>query len=147
MPRCPPFTERKKKPLDKQLIVTEEGLKKLEDELEQLKTVRRQDVQAMVEARIAQLEQRLKNVRVLDEDDIGTDHVNVGSVVKCACDAYEGEDNFTIVGSTEADPLSGKISDESPVGKALMGHQQGDTVEVELPSGQLVHYTIVKIGK
>ena len=99
--------------MDKQLIVTEEGLKKLEDELEQLKTVRRQDVaekikvarsfgdlsenseydeakneQAMVEARIAQLEQRLKNVRVLDEDDIGTDHVNVGSVVKCACDAY-----------------------------------------------------------
>ena len=92
--------------MDKQLIVTEEGLKKLEDELEQLKTVRRQDVaekikvarsfgdlsenseydeakneQAMVEARIAQLEQRLKNVRVLDEDDIGTDHVNVGSVV------------------------------------------------------------------
>ena len=172
MPGCPPFTERKKKPLDKQLIVTEEGLKKLEDELEQLKTVRRQDVaekikvarsfgdlsenseydeakneQAMMEARIAQLEQRLKNVRVLDEDDIGTDHVNVGSVVKCTCDAYEGEDNFTIVGSTEADPLSGKISDESPVGKALMGHQQGDTVEVELPSGQLVHYTIVKIGK
>ena len=147
-------------------------LKELEQELFYLKTTREKEVaeqikearsfgdlsenseydeakneQAMVEARIAQLEQRLKNVRVLDEDDIGTDHVNVGSVVKCACDAYEGEDNFTIVGSTEADPLSGKISDESPVGKALMGHQQGDTVEVELPSGQLVHYTIVKIGK
>lgn len=155
----------------KELLVTYAGLTKLEHELDQLKTVRRKDVaekikvargygdlsenseydeakneQGMVESRIVELEALLKNIRVIDEDELTTEHVMVGSHVRVR-DEDGDEDEYDIVGSTEADALSGKISDESPVGSALMGHGAGDKVEVHLPSGAIVHYEILEITK
>lgn len=155
----------------KEIIVTYAGLTKLENELNELKTVRRKDVaekikvargygdlsenseydeakneQGMVESRIAELEAMLKMIRVIDEDELTTEHVMVGSRVKVK-DEDGDEDVYDIVGSTEADPLAGKISDESPVGSALMGHGVGDRVEVHLPSGAVVMYQVMEIGK
>lgn len=155
----------------KEIVVTYAGLKKLEDELNHLKTVRRKDVadkikvargygdlsenseydeakneQGMVESRIAELEAMLKNVRVLDEDELTTEHVMVGSRVKVR-DGDGDVDEYDIVGSTEADPTEGKISDESAVGAALINHGVGDTVEVSLPSGALISYEILSIEK
>lgn len=153
----------------KELVITPEGLKALEDELEQLKTVKRREVaekikiargfgdlsenseydeakneQGLVETRIVYLEKMLKNVRVLDESELSTDAVMVGSrvVVK---DEDDEEEEYTIVGSTEANPADGKISDESAVGKALMGHKAGDVVNVTVPSGAVIHYEILEI--
>ena len=139
----------------KQVLVTDEGLKKLEAELEELKSVKRKEIadkikvalsfgdlsenseydeakneQAIVEARIATLEQMLKNVKVLDEADLSSDIVHVGSRVKVYDMEFEEEVLYQVVGSTESDPVQGKISDESPVGKALLGHKAGDIVEV-----------------
>lgn len=147
----------------KQILLTDEGLKKLETELEELKTVKRKDIaekikvaisfgdlsenseydeakneQAFVEARIAQLEAMLKNAKVIDESEISTDVVNVGSKVLVYDREFEEEVTFSIVGSTEADPKNGKISDESPIGKALISHKVGDVVEVEVPDGTIV---------
>ncbi len=146
----------------KEVILTDEGLRKLEAELEHLKSVRRSEVaekikvalsfgdlsenseydeakneQAMVESRISQLEAMLKNVRVLDEDDLPTDMVHVGSKLLVRNNKLNKEVAYQIVGSTETDPSQGKISDESPVGKALLGHKVGDVVEVEAPVGTL----------
>ena len=155
----------------KETIVTKEGLLKLEQELEELKTVRRKEVaekikvargfgdlsenseydeakneQAIVEGRIAELENQLKNVRVLDESELNTANVHVGSVVTVRFKGKKADVTYSIVGSTEADPLGGKISDESPIGKALLGHAEGDVVEVETPGGE-VTLTIQKIAK
>ncbi len=155
----------------KEYVVTYAGLTKLEYELDQLKTVRRKDVaekikvargygdlsenseydeakneQGMVESRIAELEAMLKNIRVIDEEELTTEHVMVGSHVKVK-DEDGDVDEYDIVGSTEADPVNGKISDESPIGGALMGHGVGDKVEVHLPSGAVVQYEIVEITK
>lgn len=155
----------------KPVILTTEGHQKLEQELEQLKTVRRKEVsekikvalsfgdlsenseydeakneQAMVEARIAEVEQMLKNASVLDEAGITTDTIGVGSVIKIRHMKLGREDTYKIVGSTEASPLQKKISDESPVGKAMLGHHVGDVVEVETPSG-IIEYEVLKIGK
>lgn len=155
----------------KEYVVTYAGLTKLEYELDQLKTVRRKDVaekikvargygdlsenseydeakneQGMVESRIAELEAMLKNIRVIDEDELTTEHVMVGSHVKVR-DEDGDDDEYDIVGYTEADPLIGKISDESPVGAALMGHGVGDVCEATLPSGAVVKYTIMEITK
>ena len=156
----------------KQLVVSEEGLKRLEAELEELKTVKRQDIaekikearsfgdlsenseydeakneQAILEARIAELEQQLKNVKVLDDSEIDNTKVGIGSKVTAFNESTGREVNYTIVGSTEANPLQGKISDESPVGAGLLDHSVGETVEVELPNGSVVNYTIVAIGR
>lgn len=155
----------------KQILVTDEGLKKLEEELEELKTVKRKEIaekikvalsfgdlsenseydeakneQAFVEARIAQLEAILKNVKILDEDEISTDSVRIGSRIKLKDFEYNDVVDYKIVGSTEADPHKGKISDESPVGKALIGHSVGDIVEVEAPIGT-IKYEILEISK
>ncbi len=155
----------------KETIVTKEGLKKLELELEELKTVRRKEVaekikvargfgdlsenseydeakneQAIVEGRIAELEAQLKNVRVLDENEIGTENVHVGSTVTVRFKGKKTDVTYEIVGSTEADPLGGRISDESPIGKGLIGHAAGDTIEVETPGGEIT-LTIKKIEK
>ena len=155
----------------KQIIITDEGLKKLESELEELKLVKRKDIaerirtalsfgdlsenseydeakneQAIIEGRIAELEHQLKNVQLLDESELNTDVVHVGSRVKVR-DVGRKEDRvYQIVGSTEADSLGGRISDESPVGKALVARAAGDTVEVETPGGT-VKYKIVEIMK
>lgn len=155
----------------KEIIVTYAGLTKLEHELDQLKTVRRKEVaekiktargygdlsenseydeakneQGIIESRIAELEKMLKNIRVIDEDELTTEHVMVGSHVRVKDEDAEVEE-YDIVGSTEADPMNGKISDESPVGAALMGHGVGDRVQVHLPNGGVVFYEIEEITK
>lgn len=155
----------------KQILLTYEGLEKLEQELEDLKTNKRKEIaekikvalsfgdlsenseydeakneQAMVESRIIQLENMLKNAKVLDEDDLNTDMVNIGSKVKIYDFMYQEELEYSLVGSTEADPMENKISDESPLGRALLGKKTGDTIEVEAPMG-LMTYRVVSISK
>lgn len=144
----------------KQVVLTDEGLKKLEEELETLKTEKRKEIaekikvalsfgdlsenseydeakneQAMVESRIAQIEAMLKNVKLIDDDDLNTDTVNVGSKVKVHDVEFDEDIDYMIVGSTEADPDKNRISDESPVGRTLIGHKVGETVEIETPGG------------
>ncbi|MCY6960348.1 transcription elongation factor GreA [Clostridium brassicae] len=144
----------------KQYIMTSEGVKKLEDELEFLKTVKRKEItekikvalsygdlsenseydeakneQAFVEGRIIQLENMLRNANVVDESEISSETVSVGSHTKVKDYEFDEEIEFHIVGSAEADPMENKISNESPVGKALIGKKVGDIVEVPVPDG------------
>ncbi len=144
----------------KQVILTYEGLKKIEDELEQLKTVRRKEVtqkiktalsfgdlsenseydeakneQAFVEGRIATLENMLKNAKIIDEDDVKTDVISVGATTRVNEIEYDDEMEITIVGSAEADPIQMKISNESPIGRGLLGHKVGEIVEIQVPEG------------
>lgn len=100
--------------------------------------------QAQVEERIAKLELMVRNAKIIDESDLNTDVVNIGSTVKVKEMESGDEDEYTIVGSAEADPLEGKISNESPVGQALIGKIIGDIVEVEVPDG-LIKYEICAI--
>ena len=155
----------------KEVVVTVAGLKALEDELEELKTVRRKDVaekikvargfgdlsenseydeakneQAFIESCIAQLEAMLKNARVIDNDELNLDTVSVGTHVKIEDEDGEVEE-YDITGSTEADPLNGKISDESPVGAALLGQKAGQTVTVSLPNGGTIDNKILEISR
>ena len=141
-------------------MITDEGLKKLKSELEELKTVKRKEIaekikvalsygdlsenseyddakneQAMLEARIADIEATLKNAKIIDESEISAEHVHIGSKVKVKDYSFDEITVYHIVGSNEADPINGKISDDSPVGKALLGKQAGDVVEVETPAG------------
>ena len=157
--------------MEKEIVMTYAGLRALEDELEQLKTVKRKEVaekikvargygdlsenseydeakneQGLVEGRIALLEKMLKHARVVTEDELSTDHISVGSHVRIKDeDGYE--DEYDITGSTEADPVNGKISDESPIGAALIGHSVGDKVDITLPSGAVVQYEVMEIGR
>ena len=158
--------------MNKQIVVTQSGLKALEDELEQLKTVRRKEVsekirvarsygdlsenseydeakneQTIVEARIADLEVMLKNVVILDEGELRTDTVSLGSTVKVYDVEFEEELEYTIVGSTEADIDLNKISDESPVGKALIGKKVGEVAEAVLPSGDTAKFKVLDISR
>lgn len=144
----------------KQIFITDEGLKKLHEQLDYLKNVRRKEVveglrqalafgdlsenseydeikneQAKVEAQILELEETLKNVVIVSDSDISTDVVSIGSVVTIYDETYKEETQYTIVGPTEADPINGKISDRSPIGSALMGTKVGDTVSVDTPGG------------
>lgn len=156
---------------NKQIVLTDEGLLKLEQELESLKTEKRQEVaekikiargfgdlsenaeydaakeeQAQIEARIVQLEKMLKNAKVIDHDDIDLNKVSIGTRVKVYDEEFDEEVEYSIVGSTEADPDAFKISDESPVGKALIGRNIGETVEVDTPGG-IVPLKILGITK
>ncbi len=144
----------------KQIIVTEEGLKKLQEELEYLKTTKRKEVveairvalsfgdlsenseydeakneQAKTEARINELEESLMNVKVIADSEVNTDAVNVGNRVLVYDVEFEEDIEYTIVGSTEADPIENKISDQSPIGEALIGRAVGDVVDVHTPGG------------
>ena len=155
--------------MDKDIFFTPEGLEKIENEIEYLKTVRRKEVserikvalgygdlsenseydeakneQAQVEERIAKLEMMVRNAKIIDEKDLNTDVVNIGSNVKVRELETMEEDEYTIVGSAEADPLEGKISNESPVGSRLIGNRVGDVVEVEVPDG-IIKYEICGI--
>ena len=145
---------------NKKYLMTYEGVKKLEEELEYLKTVKRKEItekikvglgygdlsenseydeakneQAFVEGRIIQLENMLKNASVIDESEISTDVVSVGSIVKVKDYEFDEEVEYSIVGSAEADPMEFKISNESPVGSALMGKKIGEIIEVTVPGG------------
>ncbi len=156
---------------NKQIMLTDEGLLKLEQELEMLKTQKRQEVaekikiargfgdlsenaeydaakeeQAQIEARIVHLENMLKNAKVIDQDDIDLNVVSIGTRVKVYDVEFEEELEYSIVGSTEADPDLFKISDESPVGKALIGKRVDDIVEVETPGG-MFQLKILSINK
>ncbi len=155
----------------KQIIVSHEGLKKLEQELEYLKTIKRKEVaqaiqkaraygdlsenseydeakneQAEIEGKIAHLEATLENAIVLDDSELGTDKVNVGNKVTVHNIDDGEETEYKIVSTAEADPIMFLISDDSPLGKALIGQRKGDSINVETPMG-IVKYTITDISK
>ena len=155
----------------KKVVVTDEGLKKLQEELNELKTVRRKEItekikvargfgdlsenseyddakneQALVENRIAELEEQIKDATVISDDDISTEIVNIGTKVKVYDKEYDEECEYVIVGSTESDPINGLISDESPIGKALLGAKVGETVPVEAPES-VIELVILSIAR
>lgn len=157
--------------MDKKNILTYEGLKKLEDELENLKVVRRKEVsqkikeareqgdlsenaeydaakdeQRDIEARIEELEKILKNAEVVVEEEVDLDKISIGCNVKILDIEFDEELEYKIVGSTEANSLKGKISNESPVGKALLGAKVGDIVNVETQAGVL-QYKVLEIQR
>ena len=148
----------------KKSLLTYAGLKKLEDELHDLKVNRRKEVagkikeareqgdlsenaeydaakdeQRDIETRIEEMEKILKNVEVVVEDEVDVDKINVGCTVKVYDVEYDEEMEFKIVGSSEGNSLQGKISNESPVGKALIGRSVGDTVQVETQAGEIAY--------
>ncbi|HEV8151568.1 MAG TPA: transcription elongation factor GreA [Solirubrobacteraceae bacterium] len=156
--------------MSKDVILTPEGLQKLKVELEDLQTVRRREVaerikearefgdisenseyddakneQAMLEQRIAALEEKVRSAQVIDASELSTDVVRVGVTVNVKDEGTGSSDKYTIVGSAEASPADKKLSNESPVGKALMGRKKGDLVEVSLPSGKKRKLKITKI--
>ena len=155
----------------KEIVLTEEGMQKLKDELEYLKTQKRKEVsekikqalsfgdlsenseydeakneQAEVEARINQIIYMLKYARVLDASEITADEVSLGSRVKLWDVEFEEEVEYSIVSTTEADPEKNKLSQESPVGSALMRHRAGDVVDVNTPGG-VVQFKILEITR
>ena len=156
---------------DKKHILTYAGLKQYEDELQNLKVVKRKEVaqkikeareqgdlsenaeydaakdeQRDIEARIEQIEQILKNAEVVDEDEVDLDVVNIGCLVRVLDIEYNEEEEYKLVGSSEASSLQNKISNESPFGKALIGAKVGDVVEVEAPAG-VVKYKVLSIHR
>lgn len=156
---------------DKEVILTQDGLKRLEDELENLKSVKRREVaerikvaigygdisenseyedakneQAFIEGRIITLEKLLRNARIINNDEINTDVVNVGNTVIVEDLEFGDKMEYTIVGTAESDPLNNKISNESPVGKAIIGKAKGSVVDVNVPAG-VIQYKIVDIMK
>jgi transcription elongation factor GreA len=156
--------------MPKEVILTPEGLEKLRDELELLSTARRREVaerikearefgdisenseyddakneQAMLESKIAQLQEKLRMATVIDSKELSTEVVQVGSVVHVKDEKTGKSVKYTIVGSAEAKPEESKLSNESPVGRALIGHGRGDTVAVQVPRGPARKLKITKI--
>lgn len=154
---------------EKKIILTLEGLKALEDELKELKVVRRKDVaakikeargqgdlsenaeydaakeeQAEIEARIIVLENMIRNSEIINSDS-NSDVVNIGSKIKLFDEELEEEVEYILVGSAEADPFNGKISNESPIGSSLIGHKVGNVVEVEAPDG-IMKFKILEVN-
>ena len=155
-----------------QKLYTPEGFKELTDELDYLKTVRREEIkeaiatarsfgdlsenaeydearneQAKAEARISELEELILNAVVVDESTIDTSIVSLGSVVTVYDVELDEEIVYSIVGSNEVSPMERKISDQSPIGKALMGHRAGAQVTVELPTGGIIHMEIKDVTR
>lgn len=155
---------------EKEVILTPEGLAKLEQELEELKTVKRKEVaarikeaisfgdisenseyeeskneQAFIEGRILTLEKMLRNARIITNEDVDTGVVSVGSKVKLKDLEFGDVVDYTIVGSAESDPMNNKISNESPVGQALLGKVKGAVVDVHVPAG-VIQYEILDIN-
>jgi transcription elongation factor GreA len=155
---------------EKKTVLTYEGLKRLEDELQDLKVVRRKDVaakikeargqgdlsenaeydaakeeQAEIEARISLLEKMLRNAEVIDEEELDINSISIGSKVTILDMEFDEKIVYLIVGSTEADPIGGRISNESPLGAALLSRKVGDTVTVEAPDGEIM-YRILEIA-
>ena len=156
---------------DKRVVLTEEGLKKLEEKLEYLKSVRRLEVadrlkaaialgdlsenseyddakneQAFIEGEILELEKISRSARLIDTGDIKENEVGIGSTVKLKDIEFGEIDQFIIVGSAEAEPINNRISNESPVGRAVLGKRAGDTVSVNSPDGK-IKYKIMEIVK
>jgi len=156
--------------MDKKNVLTYEGLKKFEEELHELKVVRRKDVaakikeargqgdlsenaeydaakdeQAEIESRIALIEKILRNAEVIDEEDLDADSISVGSKVRILDIEYNEELEYLIVGSQESDPVGGRISNESPLGSALISKKCGDTITVDAPQGHL-KYKVLQIA-
>ena len=154
--------------MPKDVILTPEGLKKLKDELDVLSTEKRREVaerikearefgdisenseyddakneQAMLEAKIAQLEERLRDATVIDRDDVSTDAVALGSMITLETPA--GKATYQLVGSAESDPDENRLSNESPIGRAILGHKKGETVEVTTPRGSKLKFKIMEI--
>jgi len=156
---------------EKEVILSPEGMKGLEEELEHLKTVKRREVadrirqarafgditesseyedaknsQAFVEGRIITLEKLLRNAKLIDQKDISAEQVTIGSRVTLKDRSSDRVHEYLIVGSAEADPARRRISNESPVGKALIGRRVGDSVQVRAPLGTMA-YEILAIGQ
>lgn len=155
--------------VQREVFLTPEGLEKLENELDEAKTIKRKEIaekikqalafgdisenaeydqakneQGQLEEKIAKLEDMLRNAKIIDEDEITTDKVSVGSKVKVLDVEFDEEVEYTIVGSAEANPYGGRISNESPVGKALLGGKKNDIVDVQVPDG-IVQFKIIDI--
>ena len=155
----------------KQTVITDEGLKRLESELEELKTVKRKEIaekikvalsfgdlsenseydeakneQALVEARIQKLEEQLKNAKVISYEHLSTDTVSIGTTVKIKDMEFGDIESYRIVSAVESSADMDTITDESPVGAAVLGHGVGEKVDVKLPSGDTVQYEILEIS-
>lgn len=160
--------------MPKEVVVTREGYRKLEEELDKLRTVVRKEVaekikvargygdlsenaeydaakeeQGIVEAKIADLEATLKLARIIDDEDLSTDTVSIGMRVTVQEEGEDETETYDITGSTEADMYAEPpcISDESPVGSALIGHKAGDEVDVTLPNGATIAYKVVSVSR
>ncbi len=160
--------------MPKEVVVTREGYKKLEQDLNELRTVKRKEVadkikvargygdlsenaeydaakeeQAIVEARIADLEATLKVARIIDDSELSNDTVSIGMRVKILAEGDDPDEaeEYDITGSTEADMNLNRISDESPVGAALIGHKAGDEVDVTLPNGNIIVYKVLAVSR
>ncbi|WP_202081476.1 transcription elongation factor GreA [Caldalkalibacillus salinus] len=156
---------------EKEVILTPEGLAKLEEELEHLKSVKRKEVaerikaaisygdisenseyddakneQAFIEGRVITLEKMLRNARIIQDEEVDTDVVSIGSTVILKDLEFNDEVKYTIVGSAESNPTENRISNESPVGQALLGKSKGAIVDVNVPAG-VIQYEILDIGK
>lgn len=156
---------------DKEVLLTPDGLKRLEEELENLKSVKRREVaerikiaigygdisenseyedakneQAFIEGRIITLEKMLRNARIINNDEIDLETVGIGSTVIVEDLEFGDTMEYTIVGTAESDPQRNRISNESPVGKAIIGKKKGTTVEVNVPAG-IIQYKIVDIKR
>ena len=156
---------------NKEILVTQEGYDNLEKELDFLKTEKRAEIterirvdlgfgdlsenseydeaksaQAANETKIAELENKIRYARIIDESEIDTKTVQIGNIVKVHDEEFNEDIEYTIVGSTEVDLLNNKISNESPMGVALLGAKKGQTVEVEAPAG-VMKYKILSIKK
>ena len=154
-----------------EILMTQEGYEELKNELQELKTVKRSEIaekikvargfgdlsenseydeakneQAEIESRIAQLEAMLKTASIIEDDQIRTDVISVGCKVRLLDNKTDDEYEYTIVGPTESDPFNDLISDESPIGKALIGARVGDLVQVETPVG-VSKYSVISISK
>ena len=152
-------------------VLTRKGEQRLKEELNELKSVRRREVaekikvalsfgdlsenseydeakneQGIIESRIAEIEQTLAHAQIIDDDDISTEKVGIGTTVKILDMEMDEEMEFKMVGTKEADISSGKMSDESPIGAAILGHEVGEEVEVETPSG-VIGFKILEIRK
>lgn len=156
---------------EKEVILTKEGFEKLEQELNYLKTEKRTEVaerikvalgfgdlsenseydeaksaQAENENKIAELENKIRNAKIIDEKEIDTKTVQIGNTILLHDEEFDEEVEYTIVGSTEVNLAENKISNESPIGSALLGRKKGETVEVDAPSG-IIKFKILSIKK
>ena len=156
---------------EQDVILTREGLEQLEDELENLRSVKRAEVkerlkeaialgdlsenseydgakneQAFMEGRILELEKMIRNAKVIEDDVQQEGVISVGSLVKVRDIEFDEISEYRLVGTVEADPMNNRISNESPVGRALLGHKAGETVNVEVPAG-IIKMEILEISK